>query len=295
VIVGADRVAANGDVANKVGTYPLAVLAQRHGIPFVVAAPLSTLDTVVKLAVDPRSLDFPPPREPAAGDAAVVGALATYLIGVLSVLLVLAACFRAISGAYVDQRPGVGESLRYAVERLPGLLGAYLLTAVVVVAGLVFFVLPGVWAGVALAVAFPALLFERLGPARACGRSFELVGGHWWRTFGALLLAFLALGLVSVVAGAGLGAALAAAAPGDRAVAAALVTLLDVALAVVLYPVSAAVLTLLYFDLRVRKEGLDVERFARGMGVEPPPPERWAPPGWLPPVPQDRRQDPFSP
>ena len=44
VVVGTDRVAANGDVANKIGTYPLAVLAQRHGIPFYVACPLSTID-----------------------------------------------------------------------------------------------------------------------------------------------------------------------------------------------------------------------------------------------------------
>ncbi len=44
VITGADRVAANGDVANKVGTYPLALAAQANGVPFVVAAPLSTID-----------------------------------------------------------------------------------------------------------------------------------------------------------------------------------------------------------------------------------------------------------
>ena len=44
VIVGADRIAANGDFANKIGTYMVAVLAQRHGIPFYVAAPLSTID-----------------------------------------------------------------------------------------------------------------------------------------------------------------------------------------------------------------------------------------------------------
>ncbi|MBX6330776.1 MAG: S-methyl-5-thioribose-1-phosphate isomerase, partial [Gemmatimonadaceae bacterium] len=44
VLVGADRIAANGDVANKVGTYALAVLARHHGIPFYVAAPASTLD-----------------------------------------------------------------------------------------------------------------------------------------------------------------------------------------------------------------------------------------------------------
>jgi methylthioribose-1-phosphate isomerase len=44
VVTGADRIAANGDVANKIGTYGLALAAQRHGIPFVVVAPTSTLD-----------------------------------------------------------------------------------------------------------------------------------------------------------------------------------------------------------------------------------------------------------
>jgi methylthioribose-1-phosphate isomerase len=44
VLVGADRIAANGDVANKIGTYQLAVLARHHGIPFYVAAPSSTVD-----------------------------------------------------------------------------------------------------------------------------------------------------------------------------------------------------------------------------------------------------------
>ena len=44
VVVGADRIAANGDVANKIGTYPLAVLAREHDVPFVVAAPTSTID-----------------------------------------------------------------------------------------------------------------------------------------------------------------------------------------------------------------------------------------------------------
>ncbi len=44
VVVGADRIAANGDVANKIGTYPLAVLAAENGVPFYVAAPLSSID-----------------------------------------------------------------------------------------------------------------------------------------------------------------------------------------------------------------------------------------------------------
>lgn len=52
VIVGTDRTAANGDVANKIGTYPLAVMARRHGVPFYVAAPLSSIDLNCKSGDD---------------------------------------------------------------------------------------------------------------------------------------------------------------------------------------------------------------------------------------------------
>ncbi|HET7407320.1 MAG TPA: S-methyl-5-thioribose-1-phosphate isomerase [Mycobacteriales bacterium] len=52
VIVGADRIAADGSVANKVGTYPLAVLARHHGVPFVVAAPVTTVDLATASGTD---------------------------------------------------------------------------------------------------------------------------------------------------------------------------------------------------------------------------------------------------
>jgi methylthioribose-1-phosphate isomerase len=59
VIVGADRIAANGDVANKIGTYTVAVLAKEHGIPFYVAAPWSTIDMETpdgsKIPIEQRS------------------------------------------------------------------------------------------------------------------------------------------------------------------------------------------------------------------------------------------------
>jgi methylthioribose-1-phosphate isomerase len=59
VVVGADRIAANGDVANKVGTYGLAVLAAHHHIPFYVAAPRSTFDPAV-----PDGASIPIERRP---------------------------------------------------------------------------------------------------------------------------------------------------------------------------------------------------------------------------------------
>jgi methylthioribose-1-phosphate isomerase len=61
VVVGSDRIAANGDVANKIGTYGLAVLAREHGIPFLVAAPVSTFDLST-----PSGADIPIEERPAA-------------------------------------------------------------------------------------------------------------------------------------------------------------------------------------------------------------------------------------
>ncbi len=61
VVVGADRIAANGDVANKIGTYMVAILAKNHNIPFYVAAPISTLDLSLasgeEIPIEERSAD----------------------------------------------------------------------------------------------------------------------------------------------------------------------------------------------------------------------------------------------
>ena len=72
VIVGADRIAANGDVANKIGTYSLAVLARENGVPFYVAAPTTTIDLACpdgsrsrsKSAARARSSPSPASRSP---------------------------------------------------------------------------------------------------------------------------------------------------------------------------------------------------------------------------------------
>jgi methylthioribose-1-phosphate isomerase len=61
VLVGADRIAANGDTANKLGTYPLAVMAARHRVPFLVCAPLSSVDPAMAdgtaIPIEERSPD----------------------------------------------------------------------------------------------------------------------------------------------------------------------------------------------------------------------------------------------
>lgn len=77
IVVGADRVAANGDTANKIGTYGLAVLAKHHGVKFLVAAPLTTIDLATKSGANIVIEQRPPyevtsikgPREQEANDS----------------------------------------------------------------------------------------------------------------------------------------------------------------------------------------------------------------------------------
>lgn len=58
VIVGADRVVKNGDTANKIGTYQAAVLAQRHNVPFMVVAPITTIDLSLSTGAEYVALLF---------------------------------------------------------------------------------------------------------------------------------------------------------------------------------------------------------------------------------------------
>jgi methylthioribose-1-phosphate isomerase len=117
VVVGADRVAANGDVANKVGTYSLAVLAAHHDIPFYVAAPTATIDLATKsgaaIPVEERSPDevhmIGRSRFSPAGMAALNRAFD----------ITPAALVTAIVTELGLARPPYGKSLRRLVEAAP--------------------------------------------------------------------------------------------------------------------------------------------------------------------------------
>ena len=62
MIVGADRVVANGDTANKIGTYQIAIIAKHHGVPFYVACPETTFDPDIQTGQD-INIEFRPEKE----------------------------------------------------------------------------------------------------------------------------------------------------------------------------------------------------------------------------------------
>jgi hypothetical protein len=184
-------------------------------------------------------------------------------------LVLTGAITRAVAAEVAGEDPSVEQSYRFGFHRLGSVLLISVLVGLATIGGLilatigglilsvgssgflilfVLFVIPGIYIGVRLAVSIEALVVEGRRGTEAMGRSWGLVGGHWWHAFGTLLVALLLIGIVNAVITAPFGAT------GwfVQAVAAAVAT-------VVTLPYGVLVGVLLYLDLRARKERLTLE------------------------------------
>jgi hypothetical protein len=180
--------------------------------------------------------------------ASATASLLAALVGLLLYQVLTGAITRAIAAEVAGQDPDVEQSYRFGFVRLGSILLVSVLVGLATVAGLIVFIIPGIYIGVRLAVSIQALVVEGRRGTEAMGRSWALVGGHWWHAFGTLLVAALLTGLVNAV----ITAPFSATAWFVQGVAAAVAT-------VVTLPYGALVGVLLYLDLRARKERLDLE------------------------------------
>src|SRR5919107_3233125 len=178
------------------------------------------------------------------GLAGLVAALA----GVVMFLVLTGAITRAVAAEVAGEDPGVEQSYRFGFHRLGSVLLVSVLVGLATVAGLILLIIPGIYIGVRLAVSIEALVVEGRRGTEAMGRSWELVGGHWWHAFGALVVAGLLTGVVNAVI----------TTPFNntswfvQAIAAAVAT-------VITMPYGVLVGVLLYLDLRAHKETLTLE------------------------------------
>jgi hypothetical protein len=244
------------------------------GLTAVVVVPFQALSAVVLLSTVSVSSEVP--RGFASIGASRTGDHATSLggttildlTGLLIAALTTAACVKAVSDIYLDQPTDIGTSLRFALRRLGSLLWLEIMTYVLLALAFVAIVIPGIWLYAAWSVAVPALLIEGCRGWGALRRSFRLVRGRWWPAAGVLLVSEV---MMWVVAGAIEGVLVAIALTGGASV---VLTVVVVSLAgglasMLTRPFQAAVITVLYYDLRVRHEGYDVALLAEQLGIEP--------------------------
>ncbi len=236
----------------------------------VVAVPLEIISTLVAASTSDNAfnLDSAPANDISTGTAAA-GQLLIGILGLVLTTLATAACFRAVSSTYLGEKPTVGESLSFAASRLLPLIWLSILYSFGLIIPFLLLLLPGIWLAVAWSLSYPALLAEDVRGFKALGRSFRLVSGRWWATFGALVVMFLIVVVISAIVGVLLGAILVASLDNEF-VAGVLTTLINIGSSLITVPLFAAVLTIIYYDLRVRKEGFDLSVLARGVGTSAP-------------------------
>lgn len=235
-------------------------------LPLVVISTLVTWSTRPSSSVDPTTGMVVTDGDLGDMYLFLAGMLVTVLVAVVSTSIATAACYRAISGVYLGDDATWRESLRFAVDRLGGVLGLTIITFFGTVVGLLFCLVGVLVPTTFWAVAMPVLLVEGLGPINALERSWYLVRGTAWRVLGLVLLALvLSMVFQSVVSA----PAIALVFTESSTVLSEVVTGISQFIASVLVtPFTAAFTMALYVDLRVRKEGFDLVLWARRLGVD---------------------------
>ena len=213
--------------------------------------------------------------------------LGTLSLGGLGALILLpfslGAVYRAVTDVALGRPATIGVVLRETLARywpLLGLVGLFfvfaLVWAIAELIGFVLLILPGlavlcaaIYFLVRWSLTVAAMMAEDMGPIRGLGRSWNLVKGQWWRTFGILVIVTILQTIITYALFILFGLIAAIFSTGDFQ--AALVQVGSTLLSALVSPITTIAVVLLYFDLRVRKEGLDLDQLAQQTTPGPAP------------------------
>jgi len=190
--------------------------------------------------------------------------LAQVAVSVISFLLITGAAFKAVSDAYLGNDPDARASIAYAARRMHSLLWLSILLVIGVVVGLFLVILPGIYLLIAWSLAVPALMVEGAKGSKAIGRSYALVRQNWWRVFAALLVGLIFIALFRFLLGLLSGAA-DPVAEDNIYLWALIYDIVGGIATIITAPLQAAIVTVIYYVLRVRKEGFDVALLSAGL------------------------------
>jgi hypothetical protein len=174
------------------------------------------------------------------------------VVSLIAVAPILGAMILRQRAVAQGQPSFMGVEFTQALRRLPQILAVLLLAAVAILLGMVLLILPGLYLGVALSLALPALLLEQMGPIDALKFSLHLIRGHWWRTAViytitlVLMIVFYFLAAILVVV------AVQFIRGADVALMSAAARVLIIVLAAVSFPYGLATSLAVFGDLRAR-------------------------------------------
>ena len=255
-------------------------LYRKHFVTFVALAavgvlPGQALSLLISLSVLPERRVFTNFqgeevvvfRNQTGAWATIAAALVTFGIGFIVQAISAAATTKAVADGYVgDQTPTFGDSLGAVTARLGAVIVASLLYTLGLIGGFILCILPGVFLATAWVATTPALMIERLSPTGSLRRSLELVRGRWWPAFGLQILLGIITGILTAIITLPITAIVLS--DGVQTAGDAIVQTFVQTIAVLLFaPLSAIAAVVLYFDLRVRKEGFDLLLQQQNLGT----------------------------
>lgn len=189
------------------------------------------------------------------------------LTGILSLIfsaIITGALAQAISARYLGREITIeGAYMSIGTGTVVALILASILYGIIVGIGFIFLVIPGIYLLVRFLFVSEVIVLERTGIWEAFGRSSQLVSGSWWRVFGIGLLVFIITAILEGIVGSVAGALFFT---GHRVLGQAASSIV----AILVKPFELGALILLYYDLRIRKEGFDIERLSRTLDVGQP-------------------------
>ena len=234
------------------------------------ANPLTYITQILQNLNNPEQLQIIQNRQ------AQYGSSALYLLNIPVAILLYpftaGALFRAATSLAAGNAENVGSILIGTARRYFSMFGIGILTGLVALGSIAIVTIPVViWVLVRWTVDTPTLFAENIGPVQAIGRSWQLVRDNWWRTAGILIVVTIMVGLINSVLTALFGG-IAALLPGlNQDFQAALVLTLTTLIGALVAAIQPIAITMLYLDLRVRKEGLDLDQLARQAAPGPAP------------------------
>lgn len=232
----------------------------------------------VQAASDSGSTSFPWPEFTSAQIGAFTAAI---VLSVISTFALSAALTVIIGKLVLRETIDAKTALTMALKVAPKLFAATILSFLVASIGVIVVVIlalvldaPGflllaipmsfvsVWLIIRFVIAGPALVLERLGPIDALRRSYSLTNGRWWPVLGITLLGALVTGIPTNIVSGVINTVLKGLGGNNVAFEFIWAAIAGTASAAIFAPLSAAISVFLYFDLRVRKEGFDLQRLA---------------------------------
>jgi Membrane domain of glycerophosphoryl diester phosphodiesterase len=198
-------------------------------------------------------------------------AVPSLVISILFAQLITAALARAISEKYLGHDVSVKQAYAsIGMATLITLVLALLRLGITLIVGFFFLIIPFFYFLVRYAFITPVIVLEGTGVRKAFSRSAELVRGSWWRVFGILLLLVLIVAVIGFVLLFVLGAVLSRILVLNHSTGGIIWTqIISAIVGIFIQPIELATVVLLYYDLRIRKEGFDLEVAAENMGRPP--------------------------